>query len=268
MNSPEDILKHIIAYKTQEVADLKIRTNTATLHHQAENSPTPRGFKQALDQAAQTCMALIAEIKKASPSKGIIRHHFNPPEIAKAYAQGGATCLSVLTDTPSFQGSTTIFRTVRAISSLPILRKDFMIDPIQIIESRVLGADAILVILAMVSDGLASELIATAHSLGMDVIVEIHNQTELYRALNLKTNLLGINNRNLRNFSSSLETFPPLAALCPPNLTLIAESHIQNHADMVYLKSHGAKGFLVGESLMRQNNIETATRNLLTPPRL
>ena len=204
--------------------------------------------------------AIIAEIKKASPSKSIIRHDFDPVSIAQNYASGGAACLSVLTDTPSFQGSIEIFRNVRRISKLPMLRKDFILDPIQVVQSRAIGADAILVIMAMLDDAVAKDIIRLANSLGMDVLVETHTVEEVQRALSLEAALIGVNNRNLKTFETSLANFGNLAAMVPAKIPLIAESGISSREDIEFLTGLGATGFLIGENLMRRSNIEIATR--------
>ncbi len=256
-----DVLRKIAAYKSAEVAPLHARRSQ--LEMLAATQPEPRGFFGALKAAAACGPALIAEIKKASPSKGLIRKDFEPTKIARAYTDGGAACLSVLTDEPSFQGSLLYLKQARAISSLPTLRKDFMIDPIQIIESRAYGADAILIIMAMVSDDLAGALLAETERLGMDALVETHTAVELNRAVKLGAKLIGINNRNLKTFKTSLDTFKRLAPKAPADTFLIAESGINTADDILDLTAHGARGFLVGESLMRKDDVELATRQLL-----
>lgn len=256
-----DILQKIAAYKRDEVAPLHGRQSQ--LEMQAATQPEPRGFLKALKAAAITGPALVAEIKKASPSKGLIREDFEPTKIARAYTDGGAACLSVLTDEPSFQGSPLYLKQARAISSLPVLRKDFMIDPVQIIESRAYGADAILIIMAMVSDDLAGALLAETNRLGMDALVETHTATELARAVKLGARLIGINNRDLKTFKTNLTTFKKLAPRVPADTFLIAESGINTADDILDLTGHGAQGFLVGESLMRETDVEFATRRLL-----
>ncbi|PHS76921.1 MAG: indole-3-glycerol-phosphate synthase [Robiginitomaculum sp.] len=257
----DDVLKKIAAYKRGEVAPL--HAQRSQLEMLAATQPEPRGFTNALKSAAATSPALIAEIKKASPSKGLIRESFEPTKIARAYTDGGAACLSVLTDAPSFQGSLLYLKQARAISPLPALRKDFMIDPIQIIESRAYGADAILIIMAMVSDQLASALLDETNRLGMDALVEIHTATELKRAVKLGAKLIGINNRNLKTFKTSLDTFKRLAPQAPAGTFLIAESGINTPDDILDLTKHGAQAFLVGESLMRQDDVKLATQKLL-----
>ena len=256
-----DVLQKIATYKRDEVALL--HEKRTQLEIQAATQPPPRGFLNALKSAAQAGPALIAEIKKASPSKGLIRADFEPTKIARAYSGGGATCLSVLTDEPNFQGSPLYLKQARAISSLPTLRKDFMIDPIQIIESRAFGADAILIIMAMVNDDLAGTLLDEAHRLGMDALVETHTVDELNRAVKLGASLIGINNRNLKTFKTSLNTFKRLAPMTPTDTFLIAESGINTFEDILMLTVYGAQGFLVGESLMRQDDVELATQRLL-----
>ena len=256
-----NVLQKIAGYKRDEIAPLHARQSQ--LEMLAATQPEPRGFLNALKSAAVTGPALIAEIKKASPSKGLIREDFQPTEIARAYTDGGAACLSVLTDEPSFQGSLLCLKQARAISPLPALRKDFMIDPIQIIESRAYGADAILIIMAMVSDDLAGALLAETERLGMDALVETHTALELKRAIKLGAKLIGINNRNLKTFKTSLTTFKKLAPSVPSGTLLIAESGINTADDILDLTVHGAHGFLVGESLMRQDDVELATGRLL-----
>ncbi|MCF6220416.1 MAG: indole-3-glycerol phosphate synthase TrpC [Robiginitomaculum sp.] len=256
-----NVLEKIAAYKRDEIAPLF--TRRSQLEMQAATQPEPRGFLNALKSAAGAGPALIAEIKKASPSKGLIREDFQPTEIARAYTDGGAACLSVLTDEPSFQGSPLYLKQARAISPLPALRKDFMIDPVQIVESRAYGADAILIIMAMVSDDLAGALLSETNRLGMDALVETHTAAELNRAVKLGANFIGINNRNLKTFKTSLETFKRLAPKAPADTFLIAESGINTADDILDLTQHGAQGFLVGESLMRETDVKLATHRLL-----
>lgn len=258
-----DILDKIVAYKREEVAQLLARTSAAELDAAAKRADAPRGFLHALELRAAHGPALIAEVKKASPSKGLIREDFDPATIAKAYENGGATCLSVLTDGPSFQGSEAAFRAARAATALPALRKDFMVDTVQIAESRAMGADCILIIMSMINDALAADLFAAAKTYGMDALIETHDRTEVERALKLGGRLLGINNRNLRTFETSLTTFKELATDIPSDAFLVAESGIFTADDVLELAGYGAQGYLVGESLMRQDDVESATRALI-----
>jgi indole-3-glycerol phosphate synthase len=261
-----DILASIAAYKLEEVARRRAAISLATLEARAGRSEPPRGFRAALERAhAPGRLALIAEIKKASPSKGLIRDDFDPPAIARAYEAGGAACLSVLTDGPSFRGADADLTAARAACALPCLRKDFLIDPWQVAESRALGADAILVILAIVDDSLAKELIAEADRLGMDALVETHDESEMNRAAALGANLIGVNNRDLRTFSTDLEVTERLAELIPASALLVTESGVFSPADAARLERAGARAMLVGEALMRQADIEAATRALLAP---
>lgn len=260
MDAP-DVLKKIAAYKADEVQDLREDISIQELREIARDLPTPRGFAKAIQQAPKT--ALICEVKKASPSKGIIREDFDPVAIAQSYEQGGATCLSVLTDGPGFQGSNAIFKQVRGATDLPLLRKDFMLDPIQIAESAAMGADCILVIMAMIDDETAKALMEEAANLGMDALVETHDEAELERAIALGATLIGINNRDLRTFDTTLDTFINLASRVPENATLIAESGIFTAADVERLAKHGAQGYLIGESFMRQEDVAGAVKTLL-----
>jgi len=259
-----DILAKIAAYKRQEVAERKAARSQAELEAAARAAPPPRGFRAALERAhAPGRLALIAEIKKASPSKGLIRADFDPPALAKAYQAGGAACLSVLTDAPSFQGADAYLTAARAAVALPCLRKEFLVDPWQVAESRALGADAILVILAMVDDALARDLMAAAAAFGMDALVEVHDAAEMARAAALGADLVGVNNRDLRSFVTDLAVTERLAAGAPAGALLVTESGIFTPADAARLERCGATAMLVGESLMRQADVTTATRALL-----
>lgn len=259
-----DILEQIKTYKLEEVRKRKIEVPISNLELKASNADEVRGFHKSLKSASLESFALIAEIKKASPSRGVIRPDFNPSQLAIAYETGGATCLSVLTDQPSFLGHENFLISARKSCSLPVLRKDFMLDPYQIIESRSINADCILIIMAFVSDQQAKELEDTAIEYNMDVLIEVHNELELSRALKLKSNLIGINNRNLKTFEVSLSNTKNLALNIPSDYTLVSESGIFTNGDMKELSGYGARAFLIGESLMKKENVAQATADLLS----
>ena len=259
-----DILDRIAAYKRIDVSARKAAASLDTIERRAAEAGPPRGFRAALDaRAKEGRPALIAEIKKASPSKGLIREAFDPPELAKAYQDGGAACLSILTDVPSFQGDDSYLLAARAAVTLPCLRKDFIVDPWQVAESRALGADCVLIILAMINDSLSAEILFEARRFGMDALIETHDEAEMARAVALGGDLIGINNRSLRTFEVDLSVTDRLSAMSPSGALLVSESGIFTPEDVSRVAAGGARAILVGESLMRQVDVAHATRTLL-----
>jgi indole-3-glycerol phosphate synthase len=259
-----DTLTKITADTAKHVARCKAARSLANVEAAAKSADAPRGFAKALKATiAAGRYGLIAEIKKASPSKGLIRPDFDPPSLARAYERGGATCLSILTDEPYFQGKDEFLVQARAATKLPVLRKDFMIDPYQIVEARALGADCVLLIMACLDDKLAGDLAKLAHHWGMDVLVEVHNTQELDRALAVEGDLIGVNNRNLKTLAVDLATTEELAPRVPKNRVLVAESGLGSSADLARMAKVGASAFLIGESFMRKPDVEAAVREIL-----
>ena len=260
------ILDRIKTYKLDEIAARKLATPLASVEDAAKGAPAPRGFAKALSEAVITGYGLIAEIKKASPSRGLIRADFDPPALARAYEAGGATCLSILTDTPSFQGADAFLTQAHMATKLPCLRKDFLYDTYQVAEARALHADCILIIMASVTDAQAAELEAAATHYGMDTLIEVHDRAELDRATRLKSRLIGINNRNLNSFEVTLDTTRQLSRHVPEDRLIVSESGLYTPDDLADMARYGARCFLIGESLMRQADVATATRAILAKP--
>ena len=261
-----NVLKQICAAKRKHIADKQAVRSLDKIKNDCRSGPQPRGFLKALKQASRNGYGLISEIKRSSPSKGLIRKDFNPANLASAYQAGGATCISVLTDKPYFNGDDKDLIEARNAVDLPVLRKDFMLEPYQIYESRALGADCILLIMAALSQADAIELEDIAYSHGMDVLIEIHNQNELERALKLKSSMIGINNRDLKTLETNISTTQNLARFVPKDKTIISESGLNTPKDLAGMALEGVRCFLIGESLMRQNNVTTAVKNLLANP--
>lgn len=262
----DSILDRIKAYKLEEVMADREQKPLSDVESEASHAPSVRPFADALRAAVREGYGLIAEIKKASPSKGLIREDFDPAALAQAYEAGGATCLSVLTDTPSFQGAKSFLTEARDACSLPVLRKDFLYDPYQVVEARALGADCVLIIMASVDDAQAAELEAAALEWKMDVLVEVHDEPELDRAMLLKSRMIGINNRDLNTFETSLDITKRLCRLAPPECLIVSESGLTAPEDLAEIAAYGARAFLIGESLMRQEDVTAATRTLLSNP--
>ncbi len=260
------ILDRIKAYKLEEVAERKAHRAQAEIENAARSAPKTRDFSGSLQAAAREGYGLIAEIKKASPSKGLIRQDFDPAILAAAYEEGGAACLSVLTDAPSFQGHERFLETAREACDLPVLRKDFLYDPWQVAESRAIGADCILLIMATLEDGQAAELEDAARHWNMDVLIEVHDEEELERAMALRSTLIGINNRDLHTFETNLDVTKRLARIASADRTIVAESGLSTPDDLAELARYGTRKFLIGESLMRQPDVAEATRHLLADP--
>ncbi len=257
------ILSDIIDYKKLEVDQAQKEVSLSELEKLASNAPATRPFAAKLSQKCENGFGLIAEVKKASPSKGLIRPNFRPSEIAQSYEEGGAACLSVLTDFPSFQGKPEYLIAARKATTLPVLRKDFMVRPYQIVQSRAMGADCILLIAACLSDLQLNELTSCAKEWHMDVLVEVHDESELERALQVDSKLIGVNNRNLKTFETDLSTSIRLSKLCPNDIELVSESGLRNHQDLQRMSASGINRFLIGESLMRQDGVRAATQALL-----